>query len=195
MIRKTLSSALLLIAVAVGGCAVSAAPTLKQNPDSTSMSQASYTAFVSNDGKTQISLPTGWQNARKPSTSPKFKIKVADRSRDLHLIVISNKKLPATNLEQMAEVGIMSGKAALQNAQVERTSVKKVGNYAAIQHKIQGRAMGIVDAVMLVTVIETPTQHHVILAQSPSATFAQNKAELEQLIQSFKEVKTAVSSK
>lgn len=193
MSRKPIFSTLVLAVIAINGCAVTAAPDVK-HPSMSAIAQTSKTPVVSKDGKAQILLPAGWADVRKPDTSVHLSIKVADRSRDLHLNVGTKPRIPTIAIAQLAEMTATGLKGMMQNGKSERTALKNVNSYAAVQYKLQGVLLGI-NTTMLITLVETPKHYHVITAGSTTHSFSQYQPELQQMIQSFKELKTTASAK
>lgn len=191
MSRKSILVTLACAVIAVGGCAVNASPDAKQSSNSAA-TQVSQTAFVSKDGKVQISAPSNWQDTLSGDNSGTYNLKLADRSKDLYLMVTTRDKVPGITLEKMAEIGTMGAKGAMQNPKLERTAVKKVGAYPAVEYKLEGQAAG-ADIVMLVTSIESPKHFHMVMLGGSPSSFATSETDLQKMIQSFKEVKKTAS--
>lgn len=164
----------------------------KISPDQSSSSQV----LTSNDGKTQIQLPQGWINHLSAKDKGRFQIKVKNPTHSLHLSVASQafqKGLKGMTLEKIAKIPVMGMKASLKNPQLEQTNVTKINGYQAMQYKLQGTAHNGAELTFLSTVVETPTSYHVVFAGSPTQTFNQHQAELQQVIQSFKEIKMSAN--
>ncbi|HSN66906.1 MAG TPA: hypothetical protein VLS94_09710 [Fusibacter sp.] len=158
------------------------------------IAQTGKTPVVSKDGKTQILLPAGWADVRKPDTPDHLSIKVADRRRDLHLNVGTKPRIPSITIAQLTEMTATGLKGMMQNGKSERTALKTVNSYAGVQYKLQGILLGI-DTTMLITLVETPKYYHVITAGSTTQSFGQYQPELQQMIQSFKELNKTASAK
>lgn len=151
------------------------------------------TFLTSTNGTTQIRLPQGWVNSLTPADAKKFEIKVKNPARSLHLSVVSQasrQKLAGMSLEQIAEVPMNGLKVGLKNAQVERTDIARVNEQSAVQYRLQGVAHNGADLTMLATTVETPNLYYVILAGGATKTFPQHQAEVQQVIQSFQEVRS-----
>jgi len=160
-------------------------------------SKSAETVLAGTSGKTEVRLAQGWVDALTPEAAQKFEIKAKNPVHNLHLSVNAKtrKSLPGITLEQFAKVPVEGLKITIKNAQVERTNVTKVNGKSAVQYKVQGAALGNVDLTMLTTVVETPNSYYTILAGSPTQTFSQRQADLQQAIQSFREVQSTAHSR
>ncbi|HIK15550.1 MAG TPA: hypothetical protein IGS53_09750 [Leptolyngbyaceae cyanobacterium M33_DOE_097] len=160
-------------------------------------SKSAETVLASSTGKTEVRLAQGWANALTPEAAQKFEMKAKKPIHSLHLSVNAKtrKSLLGMTLEQFAKVPVEGLKTTIKNAQVERTSTTKVNGKSAVQYKVQGVGLGDVDLTMLTTVVETPNSYYTILAGGPTKTFAQHQAELQQAIQSFRELQSTAQAR
>lgn len=150
--------------------------------------------LISQDGKTKIRLAPGWSNNRRADTPAKSGIKAASDDRRTHLVISTEPKVGEMTAFQLAEMTIKgSGRSMMKDPKIERTGLKQVNTYHAVQYKAEGPMThkGVTrEIVLLLTVVETPNHFHIISAASPSEVYPDQQANLNRMIQSFREVKT-----
>jgi len=192
MSSQPILSTLVLAVIAIHGCALTSNSNVQANPNS-AIAQVSYKSITSRDGRAQISIPEGWADTWQTNTSEDFNLKVSNHKKDLYLALSTKAKVPGLTATQLAEVGAKGAKATMEQATMQRTAMTKVGRYPATQYQLQGKSMG-QDLVILITAIETPKQAHIMMVGGTSDSFKQNQSELNQIIESFKEVKKTAAS-
>ncbi|RMF21010.1 MAG: hypothetical protein D6756_13230 [Cyanobacteria bacterium J083] len=150
--------------------------------------------LVSSDGKNQINLPQGWSENK--TLNQVANIQAADVSRELYTIVISDPKaeVPNLNLQSHSQTTQKNVLNALKNPTVTPTKVNTVNGNPAIQYQIRGVHAQIgIPVIYLHTTVETPNNFHQIVSWSTPSSFAANEQELQNMIQSFKEVSNSAS--
>lgn len=192
MSHKAIFAAIACTIIAVGGCSIIANSNAPKSGQSNT-TQVSQNTFVSKDGTVKISAPSSWENTLKEENSGKYNLKLAERAKDLYLMVSSREKVPGIKLDKIAEIGATGAKGAMENPKMERTKLTKVGAFPAVEYKLEGKAAG-ANIVMLVTSVETPNHFHMVMIGGAPNSFTENQKTLQQIVQSFKEVKKTASA-
>jgi hypothetical protein len=143
--------------------------------------------LTSPDGRSQITLPPGWQEDR--ALHEKADLTASNRREEMYIIVLSEDKsdFQQMNLEKHSETTRAS---LLQNATSPQTSEPKrftINGHPALQYEIRA-GIDNVNVVYLHTTVETPKNFHQIVAWSLKSRFEKNLPTLEQVIESFKEI-------
>lgn len=142
---------------------------------------------VSNDGLCQISLPAGWST--QTNLHADANIQVANIHDGLYLIVLTESKSDFENmsLEGHSELTRQRFLNNLQNGQIGEPNNFKINDQPALQYQISGTVDN-VNIVYLHTTVEGKEHFHQIVAWTLSSKFEKNKAALESVINSFKEL-------
>lgn len=202
MFIKTFTPVLLLAALALGSCSPntntnSANPSgdaALTQPTETASPQDAGNVLVGSDGQSQITLLNGWVEDRELHESAE--IQASKRGSEEYIIVLSENKADFQNLsiEQHSEITRGLLVESLTEPEITGpTDVTTVGSNPAVQYEIQGTIEGI-NVAYLHTTVETPTKYHQILAWTLPSSFERNEPELQQVIQSFREVQSPAAT-
>lgn len=148
------------------------------------------TFLAATDGNSEIKLLSGWLN--DPELNDKAQIQTSNRSRQMYLIVLVQSRRELSQMTATEYSKITQGYLTkrLEKSQVTGpTAVRQIGStpaYPTVQYEVRG-SLNKIDVVYLHTVVETPTRFVQILAWTPPTAFEQNQAEMQQMIQSFRE--------
>lgn len=151
--------------------------------------QPEGTPLRSSDRKSEIFIPAGWVEDRTLNSSAD--IQAAKASEAMYIIVLSDSKADLQNVSLVKHSQLTRDTLlkSLTSPQVSPpTEVKSVGGNPAIQYQIRASVSN-TNVVYLHTTIETPTHFHQILAWTLPSAFDKNEPQLQQIIQSFREVK------
>lgn len=202
MFIKTFTPVLLLTALILGSCTPnantnSANPTGDAAPTEsaeTASPEDAGNVLVGSDGQSQITLLNGWVEDRELHDSAE--IQASKRGSEEYVIVLSENKADFQNLtiEQHSEITRGLLVESLTDPEVTGpTDVTTVGSNPAVQYEIRGTIEGI-NVAYLHTTVETPTKYHQILAWTLPSSFDRNEPELQQVIQSFREVEAPAAT-
>jgi hypothetical protein len=202
MLIKTFTPVLLLTALVLGSCTPNtntepASPdgaAVPTEPTEAASPEDAGNVLVGSDGQSQITLLNGWVEDRELHDSAE--IQASKRGSEEYVIVLSENKADFENLtiEQHSEITRGLLVESLTDPEITGpTDVTTVGSNPAVQYEIQGTIEGI-NVAYLHTTVETPTKYHQILAWTLPSSFERNKPELQQVIQSFKEVEAPAAT-
>jgi hypothetical protein len=205
MFIKPFTPALLIIAaLSLGSCSLNTNsnsanstvedPTSIQPAETAASPQDAGEVLIGSDGQSQITLLNGWTEDRKLHESAE--IQASKRGSEEYIIVLSESKADFQNLtlEQHSEITRGLLVESLTEPEITGpTDVTDVGGNPAIQYEIQGTIEEI-NVAYLHTTVETPTRYHQILTWTLPSSFERNQPELQQVIQSFREVPSEVPS-
>jgi hypothetical protein len=195
MLVRRFSFAVLLLAIALGGCRAvtptsdsreaNAAPA-KTAPQKASTQSATFT---SSDGKTQLVVPHNWAKAENPNSTATLEVK--DPSGEIDISVQSELKEKFQglfSLQQFAEMSRDVSAGLFQQPQISEAKQLTINGYSALQSEVRGEFGGF-NLIQVHTTVETPEYYHHILAVLPSNKFEKEQAIVQQAIASFKEAK------
>lgn len=151
--------------------------------------QPESTPLRSSDRKSEIFIPAGWVEDRTLNSNAD--IQAAKASEAMYIIVLSDSKADLQNVSLVKHSQLTRDTLlkSLTSPQVSPpTEVKSVGGNPAIQYQIRASVSN-TNVIYLHTTIETPTHFHQILAWTLPSAFDKNEPQLQQIIQSFREVK------
>jgi hypothetical protein len=203
MFIKTLTPVLLLATLLLGSCspnantnsANSSGDAVPTQPTETAASpQDAGNTLIGSDQQSQITLLNGWVEDRELHDSAE--IQASKRGSEEYVIVLSENKADFQDLtiEQHSEITRGLLVESLTEPEVTGpTDVTTVGSNPALQYEIRGTIEGI-NVAYLHTTVETPTKYHQILAWTLPSSFERNEPELQQIIQSFKEVEAPAAT-
>ncbi len=196
MFLKPLTLILILTPLALGGCfgnrSVSETPGTDTPPPAVTQApnsspQPANNVLVSSDGQSQVTLPEGWLSDRELHESAE--IQASQRGQEMYLIVLSENKedFQDLTLEQHSEITRQLLVESLSDSQVTGPSeVTEIGEKPAIQYEIRGSVEG-VNVAYLHTTVETADRYHQILAWTLPSNFSRSEAQLQAIVQSFRE--------
>jgi hypothetical protein len=150
--------------------------------------------LTSTDGQSQVSLPKGWKE--HPGLNDMAEIQAANASKNLYIIVLTESK---EDFEKMTLVkhsgltrdGLMEG---LSSAEYSGPQKLTVDGKPAIQYIIRG-AYDNTNIVYLHTTVEGAKNYYQILVWTIKSGYQKNSAELQQMIEGFKEVQQGTASR
>ncbi|PSB03343.1 hypothetical protein [Merismopedia glauca] len=210
MTKKLLPS-LTLVGLTLGGCipvwelakdsspspttSTSVTPTASSTPytePSASTAPSSNNVFVSPNGQIQVNLPPGWSKAQ--GLNDKAELEVSNAPREMYLIVLSESKADFQkagqdiNLPKHSDLtrGILL--KSITNAQTIGPKSITVNGNPALQYEILG-IINNINIGYLHTTVETANNYHQIIAYTSQSDFSKNRSEMEEVINSFQEVK------
>jgi hypothetical protein len=206
--KKVLFS-LALLALTLGGCNQATNTVSTSSPSPTTSSNATPAtsgspstessgstsggnAYVSENGQIQVNLPSGWSKTQ--GLNEKAELQVAKASNNMFLIVLSESKQDfekagqKLNLQKHSDLtrGILLKN--LTNGQQSQPKSLTVNGKPAVQYEITG-SIDKLNVVYLHTTVETDNNYQQILAYTSQDEFAKNRPEMEEVINSFQEVK------
>jgi len=151
------------------------------------------TVLIGTDEKSELDLPEGWASDRE--LHEEAQIQASNRTKRMYVIVLSEDKSAYPQPITLAKHSEITRSILLENLTnpkvTESTTLKKVGNFPALQYEIQGKINDI-EVTYLHTTVETPTRFSQILAWTTPTSFKTDKPELERVISSFRERPTAM---
>jgi hypothetical protein len=205
-IRLSLLPVLVLTLVGLSSCSWLNRSTTPANPEPTPTPEVSIsgtadtlaktgTVLIGTDEKSEIDLPDGWASDRE--LHEEAQIQASNRTKRMYVIVLSEDKSAFPQPLTLAKHSEITRSILLENLTnpkvTELPTVKKVGNFPALQYEIQGKINDI-EVTYLHTTVETPTRFSQILAWTTPTSFKTDKPELEQVVSSFRERPTTTPS-
>jgi hypothetical protein len=146
------------------------------------------------DGQSQIILPGGWKEHKKLNDSAE--LQAANIAKNLYIVVITESKEDFDHLT-LEEHSALTRDRLLESLMAYGVTgplnLNIKGN-PAVQFEIRGQAKNY-NVVYLHTTVETAKNFYQILAWTSKSGFEKNRAELEQVIDSFLEVQTGTASR
>jgi cytochrome c biogenesis protein ResB len=179
--KKVLLS-LALLTLTLGGC----------NQATKTVSTTSSSAYVSENGQIQVNLPSSWNKTQ--GLNEKADLQVANTSKNMFLIVLSESKEDfkkagkELDLQKHSDItrGILLKN--LTNGKESQPKSLTVNGKPAIQYEITGTVEKL-NVAYLHTTVETDKNYQQILAYTSQDDFTKNRPEMEEVINSFQEVK------
>lgn len=184
--------AIALFLTVLAGCAVQEQPprleTLPSIPAADLPTPAPQLVTITGaDGKSEITVPGGW--SAEKDLNKEAQIQVSDRQRKLFLIVLAENKSGLTEMTRQKHSEVtrnLLSKNLNQAKVIGPTKVTQVNGNPALQYTING-SLNNISVEFLHTTVETPTRFVQLLAWMPPSTFKQSEAELQKIVQSFRE--------
>ncbi len=145
------------------------------------------TILKSIDGQSQIVLPSGWKEYRKLNDAAE--LQAANLGKNLYILVLTESKddFDQITLKQHSALTRNSLLKSLTAPEVTGPKKLTVSGYAAIQFEIRGQ-LDSTKICYLHTTVETAQNFHQILAWTSKSGFEKNKEELQQVVNSFREI-------
>jgi hypothetical protein len=146
----------------------------------------SGSTLTSSDGKTQITLPSGWK--QEQDLNSQAKLQAANRAEEVYIIVISENKqdFQDINLEKHSELTRGLFLKNLTNPQVTGPTPVTIEGNRGVQYELKG-GINNINAAYIHTTLETPKNYHQIVAWTLQSRLDQNRSQLQQVIQSLRE--------
>jgi hypothetical protein len=159
---------------------------------SASITPSNGNVYVSPNGQIQVTLPSGWSKAT--GLNERAELEVSNAPQNMYLIVLSESKADFQknrqdiSLPKHSEItrGILV--KSLTNVQTVGPKNLTINGNSALQYEILGKS-GNLDIAYLHTTIETANNYHQMIAYTSQAEFSKNRSEMEEVINSFQEVK------
>jgi hypothetical protein len=150
--------------------------------------------IVSSDGEYQIQVPTGWKQIT--NLHEKAGLQAADHLREMYVIVLSESKsdFEEMSLDKHSQITIRKLIERVTSSETSGPTALVINGNPAVQYVVSGTIDNI-KITYLHTTVETAKSFNQILAWTLRSRFDQNRAELQNVIQSFKEVPQSTSAK
>lgn len=146
--------------------------------------------LASTDGQSRITLPSGWKEDQ--SLHEKAEMGAANRLGEMYIIVLTEDRqdFKNMNLDKHSEItrGMLTREA--QDVQIGPPVRLTINGYPAVQYEIKA-SVDNVNVVYLHTTVETPKNFHQIVSWTLRSRYDKNRPELQQVIESFKEIPKA----
>lgn len=177
--KKTLIFLVLSLFLEGAGCALA-----DQKTDS-------GTPLMDPEKTIQVSIPSGWKEDRDLHDSAE--LQASNRIKELYVIVLSESKedFQDMTLDKHSEITRATLVKSLTQPQTSAPTSLKVNGHPAVQYEIRGFINNL-SVVYLHTTVETETNIHQILTWTLKSMYEKNKPVLQQVTESFKEVKATV---
>ncbi|MBW4618390.1 MAG: hypothetical protein KME17_03260 [Cyanosarcina radialis HA8281-LM2] len=148
--------------------------------------QNSGSALTSSDGKTQITLPSGWK--QEQDLNEQAGLQAANRAEEMYIIVISENKQDFQNitLEKHSELTRGLFLKNLTNPQVTGPTPVTIDGNRGVQYELKG-GINNINAAYIHTTLETAKNYHQIVAWTLQSRLDQNRSQLQEVIQSLRE--------
>jgi hypothetical protein len=164
----------------------------QETPPIASITPSSGNAYVSPNGQIQVTLPSGWKKAT--GLNERAELEVSNAPQNMYLIVLSESK--ATFQKNQQDISLPKHSEITRGILVKSlTKVQTIGpknltinGSNALQYEILG-VSGNLDIAYLHTTIETANNYHQMIAYTSQSEFSKNRSEMEEVINSFQEVK------
>jgi hypothetical protein len=173
IIHKSLVFALLFLVIL--GCSM-----FEQKPQT----------IASNDGSCQLTVPGNW--SKQTDLNKEATLQVANPREEVYAIIIRENKseFPAgTTIDTVTRLAGDNLRKTLTNPEVSSVSSMTVGGFPAKQFDAGGTVSGL-KAKYLYAVVESPTSYYQIMTWTLADRYDKNKAKLQDVINSFKEIST-----
>lgn len=150
--------------------------------------------IVSSDGEYQIQVPAGWKQIT--NLHEKADLQAADRLREMYIIVLSESKsdFEEMSLDKHSQITIGNLLGRVTSSETSGPTALVINGNPAVQYVVSGTIDNL-KITYLHTTVETAKSFNQILAWTLRSRFDQNRAELQNVIQSFKEVPQSTSAK
>ncbi len=150
--------------------------------------KGSGSVLVSTDRQSQITLPKGWKEYRELNDAAE--IQVANLAQSMYIIVLSESKedFDKMTLVQHSTLTRKTLVKSITSSQVKGPERLTIGGNPGVQFEISGQFDN-TKVVYLHTTVETPTHFHQILAWTLKSGFEKHRPEMQQVINSFREVR------
>ncbi len=142
--------------------------------------------IISSDGQFQLQVPSGWRQAT--DLNEKAELQAADRLREMYVVVLSENKMDfeEMSLDKHSQITRENLVESLTSTETSGPTTLVINGSPAVQYFISGTVDNL-RVTYLHTTVETSKSFNQILAWTLRSRFEQNRAELQDVIQSFKE--------
>lgn len=145
--------------------------------------------MMSNDGSYQLTVPGNW--SKQIDLNKDATLQAANLREELYVVVIKEDKsdFPAgTSIDQVVDATRENFTDSTPNAKFSAPLPVTVGGFPAKQFDVSGTVSGI-EAKYLSAVVETPKGFYQILSWTLADRYDKSKPKLQQVLNSFKEIK------
>jgi len=145
--------------------------------------------MTSTDGTYQLTVPGNW--SKETDLNSEATLQAGNRRDELYVIVIkeSKSKFPASsNVANVTDLARESMQTTLTDAQASQPTSTSINGNPAKQFEVSGTVSG-VQAKYLYAVVETSGSFYQVMTWTLTPRFNENKAKLQEVINSFKELK------
>ncbi|HEY7545971.1 MAG TPA: hypothetical protein VID27_13855 [Blastocatellia bacterium] len=148
----------------------------------------------SKDGGSQITIPASWKEDL--ALHDKAVLQASDRQNEVYVVVLADNKTDFDNItvEKYSELTRSAMMQGIASPQMGTPSSLTINGYPAIQCEIRGTVDNIKIAYLHVAA-ETPEHFYQILTWTLPSRFEKNRAQLEEVARSFKEIASASPSR
>lgn len=161
-------------------------------PQGNSNAEAASNIITSPDGLTRMNLPAGWKHEKEHELHDQADLQASNRASEMYVIVMSENK------EDLRDMTIDKHSQSTRSALIEKLESPEVsdpkpvtvGGLKGVQYEIRGGVENL-NIVYLHTTVESPTHFHQILAWTLKSRFDNNRATLDAVTHSLKEVAPA----
>lgn len=150
--------------------------------------------ITSDDGSCLLSVPNSW--SKQSDLNAQATLQVANPREEVYAIIIRESKsaFPSgTKLDTVTNLGQNNLRKSLTNAEISPVSSTTIGGFPAKQFDAGGTVSGL-KAKYLYAVVESPNNFYQIMTWTLYDRYDRNKAILQEVINSFKEVGGGSSS-
>ncbi|MBI4161090.1 MAG: hypothetical protein HY509_01430 [Acidobacteria bacterium] len=144
--------------------------------------------ITARNGRSRLELPAGWRF--RPYLNATADLQVADVQHKSFLIVLSEPK-PAVNhlsLEAQSDIALATIVARMEGVEATSGPVEMmIGGHRALRYEFRGRIEGVKVAYIHTTIEGRETFHQIVAWTTPSR-LKKNRAVIEAVIASFREV-------
>jgi len=156
----------------------------------------SPTTIRSKDGSVQLTVPHTWQEITIENSEPNLILQVKSQSNELQVgvQVFSKSEYPQITPELASSAASDSAKAITgSSATIQQTALTQINQLPVVQYEARGEFAGH-QVVALATMIESPEAYYNLLSVGYTADVDARRNELNQVIQSFREVQAATAA-
>lgn len=156
----------------------------------------SSTTLRSKDGSIQLTVPATWQEITIENSQPNLVLQVKSQSNELQVgvQVFSKSEYPQITPELASMAASDSAKAITgTSAAIQQTALTQINQLPVVQYEARGEFAGH-QVVALATMIESPEAYYNLLSVGYTADVDSRRDELNQVIQSFREVQAPTAA-
>lgn len=165
-----------------------------ESPQGNSNAGAASNIITSPDGLTRMNLPAGWKHEKERELHDQADLQASNRAGEMYTIVMSENKedLRDMTLDKHSQSTRSALIEKLESPEVSDPKPVTVGGLRGVQYEIRGGVENL-NIVYLHTTLESPTHFHQILTWTLKSRFDKNRATLDAVTHSFKEVAPAAN--
>ena len=150
----------------------------------------SLATLLSKDGSVQLTVPDTWQEISAENSEPNLVLQAKSQfdKFQVGVQVFPKAEYPQITSELASVAASDSAKAMTGSAgSIQQTALAQINELPAVQYEARGEFAGH-QVVALSTMVESPEAYYNIIAVGYAADFDTMRDELNQVIQSFREV-------